>query len=83
MKQKDIILIAIIVIVSAVISLFASKALFGSPKAANKQAEVVSPITADFPEPDTRYFNNQSIDPTKSITVQQNANANPFNGTGN
>jgi hypothetical protein len=80
MKQKDFALIAVIVFVSAIISLFASKALFGAPKAANKEAEVVAPITANFPTPDSKYFNSQSIDPTKTITIQQNTNTDPFNG---
>ena len=79
MKQKDIALIVVIVFISAVVSLFASKALFGSPTAANKQAEVVAPITADFPQPDAKYFNVQSIDPTKTITIQQNSTTDPFN----
>jgi hypothetical protein len=81
MKQKDIALILIIAFVSAIISLFASKAIFGSPSAANKQAEVVAPITADFQEPNPVYFNKQSIDPTKTITIQQNSTTDPFSST--
>jgi hypothetical protein len=78
MKQKDIVLIVVIVIISAIISLFLSKAIFGSPKNRQQTAEVVQPITSDFPKPDPRYFNNQAFDPTKVITIDQNANPNPF-----
>lgn len=78
MKQKDIALIVVIVIISAVISLFVSKAIFGSPAERDQTAEVVQPITSDFPKPDTRYFNNQAFDPTKVITIDENANSNPF-----
>lgn len=78
MKQKDIALIVIIVFVSAVISFFVSNAIFGSPKTRQQQVEVVQPITADFPKPDPRYFNNQAFDPTRIITIDQNANPNPF-----
>ncbi len=81
MKQKDLALIIIIVFISAIVSLFASKALFGHPATADKQAEMVSPITADFPKPNDKYFNTQSIDPTKTITIQQNSTADPFSGT--
>ena len=81
MKQKDIALILVIVFISAIISLFVSKAVFGSPKNRQQQAEVVQPITSDFPKPDSRYFNAQAFDPTKAITVGQNANANPFSST--
>jgi hypothetical protein len=80
MKQKDIALIAVVVFISAIVSLFVSKAVFGNPTAANKQAEVVSPITADFSKPDPQYFNSRSIDPTKTITIQQSTTTDPFNG---
>jgi hypothetical protein len=81
MKQKDIALIIVIVAVSAVVSLLLSNAIFGSPSKRNQKAEVVQPITADFPQPDTRYFNSQAIDPTQVITIQQNANSAPFNSS--
>jgi hypothetical protein len=79
MKQKDIALIVVIVLVSAVISLFISKALFGSPKQRQQTAEIVQPITAEFPKPDSRYFNSQAFDPTKVITIGEENNPNPFN----
>jgi hypothetical protein len=81
MKQKDIALIGIVVIVSAFISLFASKSLIASPKNRQQQVEVVQPITADFPKPDEHYFNRQAFDPTKQITIGQNTNTDPFNGS--
>jgi hypothetical protein len=81
MKQKDLALIVVIIVFSAIISLVASNAIFASPKNRQQQVEVVQPITTDFPTPDNHYFNNQSFDPTKSITIQQNANNDPFSGT--
>jgi hypothetical protein len=81
MKQKDIALIIVIVFVSAVISFFVSKAVFGSPKNRQQQAEVIQPISSDFPQPDPRYFNSQAFDPTKVITIGQNANTDPFRTT--
>lgn len=81
MKQKDVALIIIIVFISAVISLFASKALFASPANRRQQAEVVQPISADFPKPDSHYFNSQAFDPTQPITIGQSANPQPFNGS--
>jgi hypothetical protein len=79
MKQKDIVLIIIIIFFSAIISLFVSKSIFASPKNRQQQVEVVQPITADFPKPDSRYFNSNAFDPTRQITIGQNANPNPFN----
>jgi len=81
MKQRDIALIVVIVVISAVISLFVSKAIFAPPKNRQQKVDVVQPITADFPQPDKRYFNSSSVDPTQPITVGQNANPNPFNGS--
>jgi hypothetical protein len=82
MKQKDLGLIAIVAIFSAVISIFVSNLLFASPKARQQQVEVVQPITTDFPQPDNHYFNKDAFDPTKSITIGQNANPDPFSGSG-
>ena len=81
MKQKDIALIIVVVFFSIVISVFVSKKIFSSPKNRNQKAEVVQPITADFPIPDKRYFNNQAYDPTQVITIGQNANPDPFSSS--
>jgi hypothetical protein len=81
MKQKDIALIVVIIFISAIISLFASKAIFTSPKNRQQTAEVVQPITADFPKPDSRYFNSQAFDPTKVITIGEDNNPNPFSSS--
>lgn len=78
MKQKDIALIIVIVFVSAVLSLFISKAIFTSPKNRQQQVEVVQAITADFPQPNHDYFNEKSFNPASQITIGQNDNNNPF-----
>jgi hypothetical protein len=82
MKQKDIALIALVVVISAVISLLLSKVLFGSAQIGRQQVEVVQPITSDFPQPDTHYFNKDAFDPTKPITIGNDANPDPFSGSG-
>lgn len=81
MKRKDLAVILVIVFISAIISLFVSKAIFAPPKNRQQQVEVVAPITADFPKPDARYFNGQAFNPTKLITIGQNANPDPFSST--
>lgn len=83
MKQKDMMLIGVIVFISIIVSLVVSKAIFVPPKNRQQQVEVVQAITSDFPQPDSRYFNNSAFDPTKQITVGQNANTNPFSSTSN
>ncbi len=80
MKQKDIAVIVVIVFMSAIFSYFLTSALFGS-KIGQETAEKVQPISANFPEPDTHYFNSNSYDPTKIITIGKNSNTDPFSGT--
>lgn len=78
MKQKDIALIAVIVIVSGVLSLLVSRFVFSKPAERQQKAEVVDVITADFPQASPKYFNKDSIDPTQLIQIGNNANPNPF-----
>jgi hypothetical protein len=78
MKQKDLALILVIAFIGVIASLFISKIIFVTPKDRQQQVEVIQPITANFPTPNTAYFNSSSIDPTKLITIGQNTNSNPF-----
>ena len=81
MRQKDLALIGVIIFISAIVSLFVSKAVFAPPKNRQQQVEVVQPITDTFPQPDSHYFNSTAFDPTKLITIGQNNNNDPFNST--
>ncbi len=78
MKRKDLFVVLVVVLISGVISLVIAKAIFVKPQSRQQQAEIVQPITANFPEPDKKYFNEHSINPTKLITINPNANADPF-----
>jgi hypothetical protein len=82
MKEKDVALIIVIAFVSAIISLVVSRLLFTTPQNQQQHVEVVPAITASFPNPDSRYFNSSSIDPTQLIQIGNNNNTNPFNGSG-
>ncbi len=79
MKQKDIALIAVVAIVSAVLSIFISNALFGGPKNRQEKVEIVDAITTDFQKPDNKYFNGNSINPTQLIRIGEDPNPQPFN----
>lgn len=78
MKQKDIALIIIVAFISALVSVGISKVVFSSPANRQQKVEVVEPISADFPQPDSRYFNDKAVDPTKLITIGNNTNPDPF-----
>jgi hypothetical protein len=81
MKQKDILLIAVIVVVSGTISFLLSKFLFTIPKSRQTKVEVVQAISSDFAQPNTKYFNTNSVDPTKNITIGDNQNTQPFSSS--
>lgn len=69
MKSKDIAIIVGISVVSAIFSYVLSNALLGGEKAANLEAPKVTPISAEFTQPDQRYFNKEALNPTKNITI--------------
>lgn len=80
MKQKDVVLIIVVVFVSSLFSLVFSSLVISSSKNRREKVEVVDAITDEFQKPDTKYFNEQSIDPTKLIQIGDNQNPQPFNG---
>ncbi len=80
MKQKDIMLIVVIVAVSGFISLIMSNLFINSSKNRSTKVEVVDRIDAEFKQPDKRYFNSRSIDPTKNIRIGDTLNPDPFSG---
>lgn len=79
MKQKDLALIIMIAVISGAVSFAASHFIFATPKNRQQQVAVVDQITPDFATPDSKFFNNKSIDPAKLIEVGGNNNPNPFN----
>ena len=86
MKQKDIALFVIVGIISAVVSVLASNLLITPEQNKKQEAEKVEPISAEFqvPSSDSRYFNKDSINPTKLIQIGDNPNSQaPFNTGGN
>jgi aspartokinase-like uncharacterized kinase len=80
MKQKDIALIVVVVIVSGMLSLFLTRFLFASPDKRQVQAEVVDPIVPEFNATlDKKYFNKNAINPTQVIQIGDGSNNSPFN----
>ena len=78
MKQKDLILIIVVVFVSAVIGFVVSGLLFASPQNRQQTAEKVDVITAEFIQPSSEYFNAEAVNPTQQIQIGSNTNPNPF-----
>ena len=83
MKQKDIITLIFVIAFSAVVSFFLSKTLISSPKNRAQSVEIVEPINADFPlvseAPYNLFFNKNAVNPTQTITIEDQSNTKPFN----
>lgn len=79
MKKKDITLLIVIVLISAVFSYFISGFFIGSPDTEPQRAEVVEAITNDFTSPSNQFFNEESINPTQLIRIgDDEGNVTPF-----
>lgn len=87
MKQKDWLLIAVIVVISATFSLIVSNKIFSSPKNHRLTAPVVEKISSKFTNPQTddrlkRFYksdaNPDPLNPTELIQIKPNDTGNPF-----
>lgn len=78
MKSKDIAIIVAVAFISGIFSFVISGALFGGDDKLKLTAPEVRPIVADFPSPDPRYFNTESLNPTKLIIIGESTNQQPF-----
>lgn len=81
MKQKDIAVIIVVAIFSAVVSLLLSTKLLIAPTNRQQEAEEVDKISTTFNLPDKRFFNEASTNPTQQGQLGDKTNPNPFNGT--
>ncbi len=83
MKQKDFALIGLVIVISVVVSYLISNLIFSTPKNRQQKVDVVQSISSSFDQPDKKYFNSNSFDPTVIISINQNNNPTPFNVTKN
>lgn len=81
MKQRDIAVIIVIAVLAGVISFFVANKLFVTPKTREQTAPVVDVINSSMASPDKRFFNADSINPTRTSNAT-GTNQTPFNGGG-
>lgn len=81
MKQKDIAILIAVAFLSAVTSLLLSNMFFSSSEDRSQKVEQIDVITAEFPTPNSRYFNSESINPLKLVEIGSNNNQNPFSNS--
>ncbi len=71
MKQKDIVVIIVVVFFSGVASYFISSKLFVKSSDTQREVKVVETINPAFNTPDKNYFNANSVNPTQTIQIDQ------------
>lgn len=74
MKQKDIATIVVVALIAGIMSFVITGMVFGKQSELKTEVEVVEPISAELPEVDNRYFNENSINPTQIIRIGSNQN---------
>lgn len=79
MKQKNLAVIIVAGFMSAVFAFLISSLLIATPSNRKQKAEVVEPITSNFPDVDKKYFNDKSVNPTQLIRIGESTNESPFN----
>ena len=79
MKQKDIATIIVVAFIAAISSYLIANRVFVTPENRQQTVEVIDVLTDKFGPPDTRFFNDQSINPTRD-TGLDSTNQTPFNG---
>lgn len=79
MKQKDLAIIIMVVVISGIFSYVISGKVISTPANRQQNVQVVPAISTAFAKPSTTYFNPSAIDPTQLIQIGNNANQTPFN----
>ncbi len=76
MKSNNILVLALVVIVSFIFALFVPGMLFKST--GSNKIETVPVITSNFPTPNSQFFNSNSVDLTPYTQIGNGNNTNPF-----
>lgn len=81
MKQKDVLLLAVVIIISGIASTIISSKIVVSPKVRQQQVEVAPTVSPDLPSTNQAYFNSNAYDPSYQIQIGPSTNTNPLNGS--
>lgn len=78
MKKNDLGVIIAVAIFAGIFSLVASNLLFTPRSTKDLKAQKIDVIQSSFQQPDKRYFNLESINPTQLIQIGDTPNGQPF-----
>lgn len=79
MKQNDIAQILVVGVFALILAMVLSNVVFSPSSKKTQKKDIISAINSDFKEPDKRFFNDKSVNPTQTIRIGENANNQPFN----
>lgn len=78
MKKKDMTMMVAVVVVAAIFSLVVTN-LFLTPRSSKElTAQKIDEIDSTFNQPDKKYFNTESVNPTQLIQIGGEPNKEPF-----
>ena len=69
MKKKDLAIIVLVSGIAAILSYFISSKLFVSSQDKTQQVKKIEVISTEFKTPNNKYFNENSVNPTQTITI--------------
>ncbi len=78
MKQKDLAALILVAALSLGASWFVFNALLNKPEDRATEVKVVTPIDAEFPQPDKNIFKEGYLNPTELIRIGGPTKPNPF-----
>ncbi len=78
MKKNDLVVILIVAIFAGIFSMVASNLIFTPKSTKTLKAYKIDEISSEFKQPDKRYFNSESVNPTKNIQIGDGNNNKPF-----
>lgn len=84
-KKQNLVVLAIVAFIAAIISIAVSGAVFGTPQSRPIKVPVVDNISPTFPDVQhdstyTSFLNNKALDPTQLIQIGNSSNTTPFQG---
>jgi hypothetical protein len=77
-KSKDLTVLVVLVLLSALVSMFISNLFFSNKKSLVTTVEVVKPLNGKFDYLDKPYYAGNPLNPTKNIQITENNNQKPL-----
>lgn len=78
MKQKDILVVIVVIVFSVIVSYLVAAKFISTPSNRQQNVQQVGSISSQFSTPSSKYFNDGSIDPSELVQTGNQQNQTPF-----